>query len=489
MLRITTDGPTSESNMAAPRVLSSPAIFIASLSRLPAGVAVALLWALLFLPFAGMRALYYEEGRYTLAALDMLAHGHWLRPEVLGVGFVEKPPLPYWLSAISIWIMGGASEWAVRLPPLLATLLGALLVERVARREAGPLAGFIASIAFLVSPFVFTKGARGEPDLLVTVLSFAAFMIWLEARESAGSARLRGWAIAGLLLMATALCKGPQPLAYFGIGAGLLALSDRRWRELPELAALGLLSIGAVALWSALVFEPGDGGTWRQQMRADDWPALLPYLGNIGRFIGETAAEMMPWLLLALPAMSAQWRHRRGIADRVARAMTFYALGCTALLVFWPHAESRYAMPALCGVAVLAGLGGAALWQHGPKRTGQAVILLLLVALLVRIGWLIAIPFEAERNRAAIALADGYAAPIGGSIDPIFVLGPQIDYNANFYLQQRGYAPRLIFSVADIRGPAWLITAVPPPAGAEEKGQIADRKGVLYRIYRIEAGS
>jgi len=489
MLRIMTDGPTSESSLAASRAVSFSAILIASLSRLPPWVAVTLLWALLFLPFAGTRALYYEEGRYTLAALDMLAHGHWLRPEVLGVGFVEKPPLLYWLTAISIWTMGGASAWAVRLPPLLATLLGALLVERVARREAGQLAGVIASIAFLISPFVFTKGARGEPDLLVTVFSFAAFMVWLEARESVRRARLRGWTLAGLLLMATALCKGPQPLAYFGIGAGLLALGDRRWRELPELAALGLLSIGAVALWSALVFEPGDGGTWRQQMRADDWPALLPYLGNVGRFIGETAAEMMPWLLLALPAMSLRWRHRHGIGDRLPRAMSCYVVGCTVLLAFWPHAESRYAMPALCGVAVLAGLGGAALWRQGPKWAGRVVTLLLLIAILVRIGWLVAIPLETDRNRAAITLAEGFAAPIGSSTDPILVLGPQVDYNANFYLQQRGYAPRLIFGPGQIHGPAWLITAAPPPPGAEEKGQIADRKGVLYRIYRIEAGS
>ena len=486
MFRAMIGDRAGESALGASRVSSSSAIFIQSFSRLPPWLAVTLLWALLLLPFAGTRSLYYEEGRYTLAALDMLAHGHWLRPEVLGVSFVEKPPLPYWLTALSISIAGAASEWAVRVPALLASLLGALLVERAARREAGRLAGYIAAIAFLISPFVFTKGARGEPDLLVTVFSFAAFTIWLEARESVGAARLRGWSLTALLLIATALCKGPQPLAYFGIGAGLLALIDRRWRELPELAALGLLSVGAVALWSALVFEPGDGGTWRQQMRMEDWPALLPYLGNIGRFIGETASEMMPWLLLALPAMSAGWRDRHGIGDRVARAMTCYALGCTVLLAVWPHAESRYAMPALGGVAVLAGLGGAALWRQGPTWAGRAVALLLGVAILARIGWLVAIPFETERNRAAITLADGFAAPIGHSTDPIFVLGPQVDYNANFYLQQRGYAPRLIFRPGQIHGPAWLITAAAPPAGAEEKGQIADRKGLLYRIYRID---
>jgi 4-amino-4-deoxy-L-arabinose transferase-like glycosyltransferase len=485
MLRVMTDGPPSESTLAASRAASSPFPFVASLSRLPPWAVVTLLWALLFLPFAGTRSLYYEEGRYTLAALDMLAHGHWLRPEVLGVGFIEKPPLPYWLTALSVAIAGTASEWAVRIPSLLASLVGAWLVERMARREAGRLAGVIATIAFLISPFVFTKGARGEPDLLVTVFSFAAFAIWLEARECTGAARLRGCCFTALLLIATALCKGPQPLAYFGIGAGLLALIDRRWRELPELAVLGLLAIGAVLLWSALVFEPGDGATWRQQMRLADWPMLLPYLGNIGRFIGETASEMMPWLLLALPAMSAGWRQRHGIGDRGARAMTCYALGCTVLLAFWPHAESRYAMPALGGVAVLAGLGGAALWRQGPAWTGRAITLLLWLAILVRIGWLAAIPFETERNRAAIALADGLAAPIGGSADPIFVLGPQVDYNASFYLQQRGYALRLIFGLEQIHGPAWLITAAAPPASAEKKGEIADRKGLLYRIYRI----
>jgi 4-amino-4-deoxy-L-arabinose transferase-like glycosyltransferase len=486
MLRAMIEDRAVQSALRASRVTSPSAIFIQSVAGLPPWLVVTLLWALLLLPFAGTRSLYYEEGRYTLAALDMLAHGHWLRPEVLGVGFVEKPPLLYWLTALSVTIIGAASEWAVRVPPLLASLLGALLVERIARREAGRLAGFIAAIAFLISPFVFTKGARGEPDLLVTVFSFAAFMIWLEARDAVGAARLRGWCLTALLLVATALCKGPQPLAYFGIGAGLLALIERRWRELAELAALGLLAVGVVVLWSALVFEPGDDSTWRQQMRLEDWPALLPYLGNIGRFVGETASEMMPWLLLAMPAMSTAWGQRHGLDDRAPRAMTCYALGCTVLLAVWPHAESRYAMPALGGIAVLAGLGGAALRRQGPAWAGRAVTLLLCVAILVRIGWLAAIPFETERNRAAIELADGFAAPIGNSTDPILVLGPQVDYNASFYLQQRGYAPRLIFGPGQIHGPAWLITAAAPPAGAEKKGEIADRKGLLYRIYRID---
>ncbi len=142
-------------------------------------LATLLLWAILFLPSAGTRSLYYEEGRYTLAALDMLANGHWLRPQVLGLGFVEKPPALFWLIGAASALAGGPSEWAIRAPAALATLLGALLAAGAARRIAGPEAALVAAIAFMLSPFTFTKGVRAEPDLFVTVTSFAAFLLWL----------------------------------------------------------------------------------------------------------------------------------------------------------------------------------------------------------------------------------------------------------------------------------------------------------------------
>lgn len=489
MLRAMNDGPLSDSTLAAPCAASSFNSFTASLTRLvPPWLMVTLLWALLFLPFAGTRALYYEEGRYTLAALDMLAHGHWLRPEVLGIGFVEKPPLLFWLIAAASGMAGGSFEWAARAPALIATLLCAILCERAAHREAGPVAGFMAAIAFLVSPFILSAGARGEPDTLVTATSFAAFLAWLEARERVGAARLGPWLLTGLLLILVALCKGPQPLAFFAIGAVLLALLDRRWRELPELAVLGVIAIGAVMFWGYLVYQPGDGWTWEQQMRAANWPPLGPYLIQIGRFFVETVAHALPWLALAVPALGRTWRRRWDVGDRPVRVMACYAFGCTAILVFWPHAEPRYAMPAVPAIAVLAGLGGAALWRQGPRLAGRAVALLLVLAIATRIVWLIAIPFETMRNHAAQNLAHGLAAPIGPSRDPILVLGPAVDYNGNFYLQRMGYAPRQIMSPNEISGPAWLITAAPPPAGAREVAQVPGRKGFIYHLYRIESG-
>ena len=448
-------------------------------------LATLLLWAILFLPFAGTRSLYYEEGRYTLAALDMLANGHWLRPEVLGLGFVEKPPALFWLIGAASALAGGPSEWAIRAPAALATLLGALLAAGAARRIAGPKAALVAAIAFMLSPFTFTKGVRAEPDLFVTVTSFAAFLLWLEVRRWSGRRSVAGWGAVLLLLSATAMFKGPQPLGYFGIGAGLVALTERRWRELPALMAVGVIAAGLPAAWAAVVYEPGDELTWRGQLRMAGWPELSAYVGGTFRFIGESAAELMPWLALAVPALLPAWRRRVGLEDRLPRAMAFYAFGCTALLAFWPGALARYATPASPAVAVLAGLAGAALWRTGPVRWRQALAALLLVAIGVRLVWVAAIPFETARNEASRRLASELTAPIGASRDPLLLLGPAIDYNAAFYMQQAGLAPRQIRTAKEIVAPAWLIGAGEPPPGGLKVEIAADRKGFVYRLYRV----
>lgn len=450
-------------------------------------LATVLLWALLFLPFAGTRSLYYEEGRYTLAALDMLANGHWLRPQVLGLEYVNKPPLLLWLIASVSWLAGGASEWVVRAPALLATLAGAILIQRTALRAAGPGAGFFAVCAFLFSPFIFTKGARAETDLFVAVTSFAAFTLWLETRRSVARTMVMGWVAATLLLVAAALFKGPPAIAYFCAGAGLVALTERRWRELSTAMFMTAIALASVTLWAALIYHPGDALTWRAQMRAAGWPPLTVYLNGIVKFIGETAAELLPWLVLAGAALSPAFQRRFGLNGAAARQLGLYSIGWTAPLMLWPNAIARYAMPALPAVAVLAGLAGAALFRAGPIRWRRGLAALLVVAIATRLVWVAAIPFETARNEATRRLAAELTAPLAGSNDPLLMLGPAIDYNVAFYMQQAGYAPRQIRTASEISAPAWLISAGAPPTGAREVATAADRKGLVYHLYRVEA--
>ncbi len=442
------------------------------------------LWSLL-LPFAGTRNLYYEEGRYALAALDMLQHGHWLRPEVLGHGFVEKPPMLFWLIASAI-SLGGVSEWVVRAPTLLAALLGALLVEREARRRGGAQAGVLAAVAFLLSPYVFAAGGRAEPDLLVSVASFGAFLLWLENRGTERTTTAPRWIATAVLLVATALLKGALPLAWFGIGACLVVASERRWRELPGLALLGGIAVSSFAAWAFVVYQPGDEAAFRDMTRTAGWPPPAAYLAGVARFVGETVAHLLPWLALAALPLWRGWRRHAGFDVSLARPFALYAVGCTVPLALWPHAVARYAMPAMPGVAVLAGLAGVAAWRAGPQVSRMAIRGLVLAAFAVRLAWLAAIPLDPARNEAARRLAEALAAPLRTSRDPVVILGPAIDFNAAFYLQEAGHPPRVVRAPGEIVPPAWLITAAPPPTGAPEVARAIGRRGVVYRVYRVE---
>lgn len=455
-----------------------------SLRRRPAWV-VFWLWALCVLPFAGTRNLYYEEGRYTLAALDILSHGHWLRPEVLGLGFVDRPPLLLWLVAAAVGICG-VSEWAVRAPALLASLAGALLVARAARRKAGASAGLLAAVAFLLSPYLFTAGARAEPDLFVTVASFGAFTLWLESRDARGRRALLGWATTVVLLVATALFKGPQPLGYFVLGAALLSVRERRWRDLTGVALAGAVAVSAVVAWGFAVYRPGDEAAWRMVTRTESLPSAGRYVGNVLRFGVETAAHLLPWLALAALFLSRAWRRRAGLDGRSGRPFALYALGCTVPLALWPYALPRYAMPALPAVAVLAGLAGASLLRSGPRGARIATSGLVLAAFVARAAWLAAIPFDGRRNEAARRMAAALSAPLRGTADPVLVLGLPIDYNAAFYIQRSGVALREVRGPDEVVPPCWLVTAAPPPPGAREVAAVADRRGFVHRLYRYD---
>ena len=60
-----------------------------------------------------------DEGLYVEAAREMNLTGDFVTPRVNGIEFFEKPPLVYWLSAVSQRI-AGKTEFAARLPAAAA---------------------------------------------------------------------------------------------------------------------------------------------------------------------------------------------------------------------------------------------------------------------------------------------------------------------------------------------------------------------------------
>ena len=110
---------------------------------------------------------------YAVVARDA-ARGNWLAPEVAGGPYLMKPPLYFWLCAISWKLFAGLGEaFSFRLPGLVSGWFVVFLTAGIAGRIAGTVRAWWAAILIvLMSPTVveFSRRVFMEETL-------AAFML------------------------------------------------------------------------------------------------------------------------------------------------------------------------------------------------------------------------------------------------------------------------------------------------------------------------
>lgn len=162
------------------------------------------------------------ETRYATIAQNMLFSGDWVTPRLPNNDGLElyfsKPPLHYWLTAISYQLFG-IDEWTSRLPSFLALLLmlGSILLfaKKFFTLEIGYLAGLIC----VTSPLMFFLSGSSTIDVTFGALTFAALVVFAVAASEAGKPgnnQLMGhlfFIFSALALMT----KGPIGLILIGI--------------------------------------------------------------------------------------------------------------------------------------------------------------------------------------------------------------------------------------------------------------------------------
>lgn len=162
------------------------------------------------------------DGAYAQIARVMLESGDWVTPRLNGVVFFDKPPLGYWMTAISFSVFG-VSDWAARLPTALCVTALALLVCRFGRwaftDEVGIRAGLV--IATNLGLFLFTRMII--PDAALTLALALAMWGILRALEPE-EPRPRRWSLlAGVAIGGGLLLKGLVALV-FPVAVALLFL-------------------------------------------------------------------------------------------------------------------------------------------------------------------------------------------------------------------------------------------------------------------------
>ena len=213
---------------------------------------VTAIWAAMVLPSALLHELRGEEGRFALAARDMLEHGRWLLPEVLGEPYLNKPPLLLWLIAGAMWLIGGEAVWTIRLPTIAGMLAAAWLVASAVRRSAGTVPSILAVLALFSMPMIMELPAQAETDRLLVPLVFSAALLWFAGLGQPDRSHLRVacWGGCAAMLALAAMTKGPIPVTMVLIAAGVHAVIARQPAQLSTVIAMSALAMVPLGLWA-----------------------------------------------------------------------------------------------------------------------------------------------------------------------------------------------------------------------------------------------
>ncbi|TWT71470.1 glycosyltransferase [Crateriforma conspicua] len=300
-----------------------------------------------------------DETRYAEIPREMIATGNWILPQLNFQTYYDKPPLLYWLCAISFKLFG-ISEASARLVPALAalgTLASTMFFgSRVFGRRIGLLAGIVL---FLSVGFAFTSRYL----LLDGVLSLFVSLSLFTAYEAIRSPRLKmGWWIVSAVCIGLAfLTKGPIAIVLW----------------LPPVFAFAWLSeahvkirwwhYGLLGFVVAMIATP-----WFVLVHQQDPTFLIEffYKHNVARFAGDFHPKPIwffvpvlliaghPWSFLTIPY--AKFLLGRDESARASRPpavgyLLLWSVWCFAFFSMSSCKLPTYLLPAAPALALMIG--------------------------------------------------------------------------------------------------------------------------------------
>jgi 4-amino-4-deoxy-L-arabinose transferase-like glycosyltransferase len=189
-------------------------------------------------------------------ARNMITSGDWVTPRLDGVIYLEKPPLIYWMIAVTYKVFG-VHDWAARLPIAISAIALCWLTAAFGIWAFGKRAGFYAGLcmATCVGLWLFTRVLI--PDVILTLTIALAMWALLRVLDE-NEPHSRAWAYILAASLGTGLLLKSLIGVVFPVAAGLIYLGithqlfvARTWKRLRPFA--GTLIIVAIAVpWHVL---------------------------------------------------------------------------------------------------------------------------------------------------------------------------------------------------------------------------------------------
>ena len=234
-----------------------------------------------------------DAAQYASMSREMASTGNYLQLYDLGKDYLDKPPLLFWLSSLSIQLFG-VYDWAYRLPSILCLGLALWSVYRFTLLYYNELIAQL-SVLVLASSQAFILMAH-DVRCDTMLMGFVMFSIWQLAAWYQSNA-WKHFVMAFMGIGLGMLTKGPIAIVVPGVSFAIHFLLQRNWKQFFRWEyILGVIIVGvllipmSIGLYKQFDLQPGKiihGVPIQSGLRFYYWTQ------SFGRYTGENVFNEM----------------------------------------------------------------------------------------------------------------------------------------------------------------------------------------------------
>jgi hypothetical protein len=240
---------------------------------------------LFFIPFLGSVHLFdWDEINFAESAREMLVTGNFSRVQIDFHPFWEKPPLFFWMQALSMKLFG-INEFAARFPNALIGILTLLTLYLVGKRLYDEKFGLIWALAYLGSflPHLYFKSGIIDPFFNFFIFLSVIFLA-KSIKETGGKKGFKYAFLAGISIGLATLTKGPVGLLVAGLSVTVywITMKFKRISNWKNILIFSVSCLIIASLW--FLPEMINNGFWfiREFVKYQADLFLRPVAGHSG---------------------------------------------------------------------------------------------------------------------------------------------------------------------------------------------------------------
>lgn len=265
-----------------------------------------------------------DASQYASISREMLERNSFLQIFDQGQDYLDKPPLLFWLSALSMKVFG-IYDWAYRMPSILVLMAGLYATGKLARIFYNEDIARISVMVLASSQALFLISHDIRTDTML--MGWVILSIW-QLAEWFRTQQWRNFIGAFVFIACGMMTKGPVALMVPGLAFAAHFLAQRNWKQFYRWEyLLGILIIGilllpmCMGLYQQYDLQPGklingrpiESGLkfyfWTQSFGRYTGENFYKEMGHFSFLLENMFWSFLPWIFIFLLALlSAAWK-------------------------------------------------------------------------------------------------------------------------------------------------------------------------------------